>query len=93
MKTLDTLRTLNEGDLSMRQILILDQLSQKPQPNLLRIGNEVRISTAAMTGQIDRLEQMGYVTRTKPLIQEDRRRNMILLTEKGRLALDAALVS
>jgi DNA-binding MarR family transcriptional regulator len=52
-----------------------------------RLSEMMLVNRANITGLIDRLEKAGFVRRTAA---EDRRYNMIQLTQKGRKLLDKA---
>lgn len=59
-------------------LALLDNGSMSPS----QIAKKIMVESSTVTGIIDRLEQKGFVTRTR--ISQDRRVITILLTETGR---------
>ena len=67
--------------LTLSQIAILDMLSRDKQSKMYDMARYMGITTAAMTGIIDRLVRDGYVSRAND--PDDRRIINIKLTGKG----------
>lgn len=66
--------------LSLRQILVMLAVVEGGRP-LNELGLEVGITSAAMTGLVDKLEVRGLVTRER--LEMDRRRIFVVLTGRG----------
>lgn len=77
------------NELSLRQGRILVAIHEKPGISLQEIANVVRISTAAMTGQCDRLFEGGYITRMEGVA--DRRKTATSLTPVGLAFVESVL--
>ena len=73
---------LSKGKITLPQFLILDFLEKSGEAKMSGLANFMAVSTAAMTGTVDRLVRYGYVTRE--LEPEDRRVIKIKITLKGR---------
>lgn len=67
--------------LTLSQLTILDILSRAKESNMSDLARSMKVTTAAMTGIIDRLVRDGYVTRIDD--PDDRRVIKIKLTAKG----------
>jgi len=71
-----------KGKITLPQFLILGFLYNSGDSNMSGIARYMSVTTAAMTGMVDRLERYGYVKREhKP---DDRRIININLTLKGK---------
>lgn len=75
--------------LTLSQIAILDILSRDKESNMSDLARSMNVTTAAMTGIVDRLVRDGYVARSNDL--EDRRVIKIKLTSKGKGAVKSLL--
>jgi DNA-binding MarR family transcriptional regulator len=73
---------LSKGKITLPQFLILGFLEKSGEAKMSGLANFMAVSTAAMTGTVDRLVRYGYVTRE--LEPEDRRVIKIKITLKGR---------
>jgi len=77
-------RNTNElcrGKITLPQLLILGFLYRNGDSKMSTIANYMTVSTAAMTGMVDRLTRYGYVKREHE--PGDRRIINTRLTEKG----------
>lgn len=77
-------RQVNElyrGKITLPQFLILDFLSQNNESKMKDLAHFLAVTTAAMTGMVDRLVNYGYVTRV--FDPKDRRIIKIGLLPKG----------
>ncbi len=72
---------LYKGKITLPQFLILGFLHNNGDSKMCGIAKFMSVTTAAMTGMVDRLEKYGYVKR-KPEPQ-DRRIINVSLTQKG----------
>ena len=72
---------LYKGKITLPQFLILGFLHNNGDSKMCGIAKFMSVSTAAMTGMVDRLEKYGYVKR-EPETQ-DRRIINVSLTHKG----------
>lgn len=68
-------------DISPQQAIIPDACSQDPPPIMGTLSELCGITTAAMTGSIDRMTALGLVARQPK--QFDRRSIQIVLTSAG----------
>ena len=75
--------------LTLSQITILEILSRNKESNMSDMARSMNVTTAAMTGIVDRLVRDGYVTRISD--PADRRVVKIKLTGKGGAAVRSAL--
>jgi DNA-binding MarR family transcriptional regulator len=75
--------------LTLSQIAILDILSRNKESNMSDMARSTNVTTAAMTGIIDRLVRDGYVVRASD--PNDRRVIKIRLSGKGRAAVKSSL--
>jgi len=73
-------RVLRRG-LSMAQLHILYMLQRHGQMPMSRLAEVLNVSDSNATGLIDRVEERGYVERTR--VAEDRRIVLIRVTEAG----------
>ena len=67
--------------LTLPQFMILDILNRRGESNMTDIANVMNVTTAAVTGLVDRLVRDGYAKRTHGL--KDRRIIKVSLTGKG----------
>lgn len=72
---------LSKGNITLPQFLILGFLEKNGKANMGTLAHFMSVSTAAMTGMIDRLVKYGYVVREKE--SGDRRVIKINITAKG----------
>jgi DNA-binding MarR family transcriptional regulator len=78
------LRLCNElaaGNVSFPQFFLLAALDQKEVLTMSAIAQKMGHTTAAASGLVARLENLGYVTRTNA--REDRRKVLVCITSKG----------
>ena len=75
--------------LTLSQIAILDVLSRDKESTMSDMARAMNVTTAAMTGMIDRLVRDGYVARANDT--DDRRVIKIKLTAKGNAAVKSSL--
>lgn len=75
--------------LTLSQIAIMDILSRNKESNMSDMAHFMNVTTAAMTGIVDRLVRDGYVARTSD--PDDRRVINIKLTGKGISAVKSLL--
>jgi DNA-binding MarR family transcriptional regulator len=85
----DWTRYVKDAGISMAQFGILAVLSHGGRSDVHDIGEHMEITSAAASQIIERLVQSGLVERTED--QEDRRVRHVNLTEKGCLAVKAAM--
>ena len=71
-----------KGKITLPQFLILGFLHNNGDSKMCAIAKFMSVTTAAMTGMVDRLEGLGYVKREPE--PEDRRIIKVVLTSKGR---------
>lgn len=71
-----------KGKITLPQFLILSFLYNNGDSNMSGIARYMSVTTAAMTGMVDRLERYGYVKRGHE--PDDRRIININLTAKGK---------
>ncbi len=74
-------RELAEGNVSFPQYFLLAALDQQEVLTMSGIAQKMEHTTAAASGLVARLENLGYVTRGSA--PEDRRKVMVCITEKG----------
>src|SRR3989338_7058848 len=72
---------LYKGKITLPQFLIMDFLNKKGEARMTDLAHFMGVSTAAVTGIVDRLVKYGYVLRG--FEPEDRRVIKIKLTPKG----------
>ncbi|MDP2921806.1 MAG: MarR family transcriptional regulator [Candidatus Omnitrophota bacterium] len=73
---------LSKGKITLPQFLILGFLEKSGEAKMSGLASFMAVSTAAMTGTVDRLVRYGYVTREPE--PKDRRVIKIKITLKGR---------
>jgi DNA-binding MarR family transcriptional regulator len=66
------------------QAMVLNTLSDDDGAPAGRLAERVRLTSATLTGIIDRLENLGFVERRAS--KEDRRAVLVCLTDKGKRA-------
>lgn len=76
---------LSRGRITMPQFLILDHLEREGESTMTNLAHFTNVTTAAMTGFVERLVRDGYVKRG--FDSRDRRIIKVSLTAKGRLAV------
>ncbi|HEV2803357.1 MAG TPA: MarR family transcriptional regulator [Chthoniobacterales bacterium] len=74
-------KELAPGNVSFPQFFLLTSLDQKEVLTMSAIAGKMGHTTAAASGLVDRLENLGYVVRSSA--REDRRKVMVCITEKG----------
>jgi DNA-binding MarR family transcriptional regulator len=74
-------KELAPGGVSFPQFFLLAALDQKEVLTMSAIAQKMGHTTAAASGLVDRLENLGYVVRSSA--REDRRKVMVCITEKG----------
>ncbi|HAZ09661.1 MAG: hypothetical protein A2047_03500 [Omnitrophica bacterium GWA2_41_15] len=72
---------LYKGKITLPQFLILGFLHNNGDSKMCGIAKFMSVTTAAMTGMVDRLEKYGYVKRKSE--PQDRRIINVSLTKKG----------
>lgn len=72
---------LCKGRITLPQFIILDSLSKQGDSKMTDLAHFMGVTTAAMTGIVDRLVRYGYAQRT--FDPKDRRIIKISLTAKG----------
>ena len=73
---------LNKGNVSYLQFFLVAYLSSQDHLTMSDVAKKIGHTTAAATGLVDRLENLGYVERVHAT--EDRRKIMVRITAKGR---------
>ncbi len=71
---------------SMAQVHIMYTLQRNGEMPMSRLADVLQVSLSNATGLIDRIEERGFVERTR--VPEDRRVVMIRVTDAGRRMLD-----
>jgi DNA-binding MarR family transcriptional regulator len=74
-------KELAPGNVSFPQFFLLAYLDQKEVLTMTAIANKMGHTTAAASGLVARLENLGYVVRS--VAREDRRKVMVCITPKG----------
>src|SRR5918994_527409 len=72
--------------ISMAQLHILYTLQRSGEMPMSRLADVLQVSLSNATGLIDRIEERGFVERTR--VPEDRRVVMIRVTDAGRRMLE-----
>ncbi|MCX5678689.1 MAG: MarR family transcriptional regulator [Candidatus Omnitrophica bacterium] len=75
--------------ITIPQLVVLEMLTRDGESRMTDLARSINVTTAAMTGIVDRLVRDGYVTRTSDL--EDRRVIKIKPTAKGARVAKSAL--
>jgi len=74
-------KELAPGNVSFPQFFLLAALDLKEVLTMSEIAQKMGHTTAAASGLVDRLENLGYVVRSSA--REDRRKVMVCITHKG----------
>ena len=74
-------KELAPGNVSFPQFFLLAYLDQKEVLTMSAIAKKMGHTTAAASGLVARLENLGYVVRSSA--REDRRKVMVCITDKG----------
>jgi DNA-binding MarR family transcriptional regulator len=74
-------KELANGNVSIAQYFLLGHLDQKGSASMTEIAQKMGHTTAAATGLVDRLENLGYITRNHATA--DRRKVIVEITAKG----------
>jgi DNA-binding MarR family transcriptional regulator len=74
-------KELAPGNVSFPQFFLLAYLDQKEVLTMSAIAQKMGHTTAAASGLVARLENIGYVTRS--VARDDRRKVMVCITTKG----------
>src|SRR5881275_1479475 len=74
-------KELAPGNVSFPQFFLLAFLDPKEVLTMSAIAQKMKHTTAAASGLVARLENLGYVIRSSA--REDRRKVMVCITEKG----------
>lgn len=74
-------KELSRGKVSFPQYLLLGHLSHQDSMTMTEIANRMGHTTAAATGLVDRLENLGYLQREHA--SDDRRKILVRITENG----------
>lgn len=72
---------LSRGQVSFPQFFLLGHISVTDALSMSEIAEKMNHSTAAATGLVDRLENLGYVQRAHAA--SDRRKVLVKITKKG----------
>lgn len=74
-------KELAPGNVSFPQFFLLTSLDQKEVMTMSEVAQKMGHTTAAATGLVARLENLGYIVRSSA--REDRRKVMVCITQKG----------
>jgi DNA-binding MarR family transcriptional regulator len=74
-------KELAPGNVSFPQFFLLAALDQKEVLTMSEIAQKMGHTTAAASGLVARLENLGYVVRANA--REDRRKVLVCITDKG----------
>lgn len=74
-------KQLSRGNVSFPQYCLLGFLAQQEHLTMSEIAQRMRHTTAAATGLVDRLENLGHVRRTHG--RDDRRKILVEITASG----------
>ncbi len=72
---------LSKGQVSFPQYFLLGHIASCDSLSMTEISEKMNHTTAAATGLVDRLENLGYVERMHA--SDDRRKVLVKITEKG----------
>lgn len=72
---------LSKGQVSFPQYFLLGHIASRDSLSMTEISEKMSHTTAAATGLVDRLENLGYVQRMHA--SDDRRKVLVKITEKG----------
>lgn len=73
---------LTQGKVSFPQFFLLAYLEEEECLSMTSIARMMGHSTAAATGMVDKLEEMGHLKRFTAAV--DRRKTMVRITDRGR---------
>jgi DNA-binding MarR family transcriptional regulator len=80
-------KELTPGQVSFPQFFLLGHIDGREKPlSMSEIADKMNHSTAAATGLVDRLENLGYVQRAHAAT--DRRKVLVKITRKGRALVE-----
>jgi DNA-binding MarR family transcriptional regulator len=74
-------KELTRGKVSFPQYLLLGYLSHQESMSMTEVANRMGHTTAASTGLVQRLENLGYLRREHA--SDDRRKILVEITENG----------
>jgi DNA-binding MarR family transcriptional regulator len=77
---------LSRGQVSFPQFFLLGHIALQEFLSMSEIAEKMNHSTAAATGLVDRLENLGYVERSHAA--NDRRKVLVKITAKGSALVD-----
>lgn len=77
----DFARTVADGEIRPGMFSAIVLIKANPGVAQVELANELNIDKASMVGLVDRLEDAGWIVRTRS--QEDRRRQGLTLTPSG----------
>jgi DNA-binding MarR family transcriptional regulator len=77
---------LSRGQVSFPQFFLLGHVSSCESLSMTEIAEKMSHTTAAATGLVDRLENLGYVQRMHA--ESDRRKVLVRITPKGEQLVD-----
>ena len=80
-----TLAVLADAAVTLQQVLLLRRLTMIKDTALSPLAQQMHVSLAAMSQMVDRLFQLGLVSRVESA--DDRRKKSIAVTPKGRALL------
>lgn len=83
---LNSRKLARQSELTASQLLVMQHVAQAGKALPSAIAKAVDLKQATVTVLVNKLEQLGLVTRTRDT--EDRRRVWVELTDAGRAALD-----
>lgn len=72
---------LSRGQVSFPQFFLLGHIASSKSLSMTEIADKMTHTTAAATGLVDRLENLGYVQRMHA--SDDRRKVLVRITPKG----------
>ncbi len=84
-KAIDSLKPFGVTDVQLNLLMMLRHQGGTEGLSQARLGKLMVVGRANVTGLVDRLERDGLIRRTET---DDRRCNIIQLTDKGRKLLD-----
>lgn len=77
---------LSQGQISFPQYFLLAHIATQDSLSMSEVAERMNHSTAAATGLVDRLENLGYVERMHAA--NDRRKVLVKITKKGLALVD-----
>lgn len=72
---------MKESGLTPQQVMIFKVIAHEKEVTLSKICEELSLAKATVSGSIQRLEEAGYIEKTKK--KEDKRNTYISFSEKG----------